>query len=578
MMKLNRNKYTISPFHGSSNGQFFWVASFIVFVFLFSCKNKPAPPPQQEIVETPQQMAARLPDLIQRIINQGLEKGKLDDSTKFLQPVSLQWYYDSTNYAPKWSKEFQWLPIADSLTATIENARLYGLFPEDYHLQIIHSIRQKISSDSINRKDAVLWSKADILFTDALMQLVNHVKLGHLQKDSITLRKDSVLSNQFFTDQVNKVFAGNTISSTLDSLEPGIKGYQDLRAGIKWFLDSANFRNYTFIPLPAYDIVKFKVALKQRLIEDSLIDPTDVNPDSMKVSTALKKFQKNKKLTIDGKAGPETINALNLTDNEKFIRIAMTLDKFKLLPDSMPKKYLWVNLPAYYLELRDNDTIKINSKIVVGKPLTRTPELNSSISDMITYPQWNIPASIIEKEILPGLKKDPGYLAEKGYSLLDSKNQEVDPYFVDWSKYKKTIPYKVVQGSGDDNALGILKFNFPNKYAVYLHDTNQRYLFANKNRSLSHGCVRVQDWQKLASYILNNDSIYVVSRGKNAFTKTDSVTVWLSNKEKHYIPVRDRIPLFIRYFTCEAKDGKIVFYDDVYSEDQRLKEKYFQSK
>src|SRR5258705_13343903 len=111
------------------------------------------------------------------------------------------------------------------------------------------------------------------------------------------------------------------------------------------------------------------------------------------------------------------------------------------------------------------------------------------------------------KVILPSLKKYHGYLAEKGYSLLDEKNEEVDPYFIDWSKYKTGIPYKVVQGSGDDNALGILKFNFPNKYSVYLHDTNQRYYFSRQFRSLSHGCVRVQEWQKLSQFILNNDSM-----------------------------------------------------------------------
>lgn len=293
---------------------------------------------------------------------------------------------------------------------------------------------------------------------------------------------------------------------------------------------------------------------------------------------ALKKYQKKKKLTVDGMVGTETISSLNATDKEKFFRIALSMDKYKMLPEKMPDRYLWVNLSGYYLQLWQSDTIALYSKVVVGKPLTRTPELNSAISDMITYPQWTIPTSIIVKEILPGLKKDPGYLAEKGYSLLNEKNEEVDPYFIDWSKYKTGIPYKVVQGSGDDNALGILKFNFPNKYSVYLHDTNQRYYFSRQFRSLSHGCVRVQEWQKLSQFILNNDSMYVVTKGKTNYTKTDSVTQWLSNKEKHYIPVRDRLPLFIRYFTCEGRNGKIYFYDDIYNEDHRLKEKYFSGK
>ena len=154
----------------------------------------------------------------------------------------------------------------------------------------------------------------------------------------------------------------------------------------------------------------------------------------------------------------------------------------------------------------------------------------------------------------------------------------MDPYFVDWSKYKTGIPYKIVQGSGDDNALGIMKFNFPNKYAVYLHDTNQRYLFSQSARALSHGCVRVQEWEKLSNYILKNDSVYLRLLGSHSFTKADSVVKWLKKKEKHHIPVRNKIPLYIRYFTCEGRDGKIIFYDDIYNEDRMLGERYFAKK
>ena len=194
---------------------------------------------------------------------------------------------------------------------------------------------------------------------------------------------------------------------------------------------------------------------------------------------------------------------------------------------------------------------------------------------MITYPQWTIPTSIIVKEILPAVKKDPGYLQRKGFSLVDKNGDEVDPYTVDWAKYSKGIPYKVVQGSGDDNALGILKFNFSNKYAVYLHDTNQRYLFGLVSRALSHGCVRVQEWDELANYIIRNDSLNATGRN---FTKGDSLHHWLQKKEKHSIPVRNRIPLFIRYFTCEGRDGGIFFYDDIYGDDKKMQSRYFADK
>jgi murein L,D-transpeptidase YcbB/YkuD len=193
---------------------------------------------------------------------------------------------------------------------------------------------------------------------------------------------------------------------------------------------------------------------------------------------------------------------------------------------------------------------------------------------MITYPQWTIPASIIKKEILPGLKRNAGYLSRRGYSLIDQNGNVIDPYGINWAKYKTGIPFKVIQGSGDDNALGIMKFNFNNPYSVYLHDTNQRYLFKNASRALSHGCVRVQDWEKLAFYIAKNDSLLAGPDDSLKYT-VDSIKNWLAQKERKRIVVKNRIPLFIRYFTCEGKDGKIIFYDDIYGEDKKLREQYF---
>jgi murein L,D-transpeptidase YcbB/YkuD len=193
---------------------------------------------------------------------------------------------------------------------------------------------------------------------------------------------------------------------------------------------------------------------------------------------------------------------------------------------------------------------------------------------MITYPQWTMPTSIIVKEVLPGVKKDSGYFTKKGYSLIDDDGNEVDPHTVNWSKYHKGIPYKVVQGSGDDNALGVLKFNFNNKYAVYLHDTNQRYLFAQTIRSLSHGCVRVQEWQKLAYEIIHNDE----TDSLKTSVKEDSLNSWLKQKVKRSLTIRNKLPVYIRYFTCEGGDNGITFYDDMYGEDKLIREKYFARK
>ena len=553
--------------------------SFLVLLFSIAACNGEKKPAAIEIVAKPEQMDVKSPDIIKGLLKEGkLYNGRIDDSLTLRQSLAVDSLYQPKEYNTFWSAEGKWIPITDSLVDFIANSKLYGLFPEDYHLQHLKSIRARMVADTFSRKDrldAALWARVDLLLTDALVQLISDLKLGRLPADSITLRKDSVLNYEFYKQQFEKVFKYASINSIVDSLEPVHAGYHELKAALKNFLDSADFKKYTLIIYPSYDTLSLKKTVQKRLFESGFIDFSEQVADSMQFASALKKYQLQMGLKADGKIGDETVHSLNDFDREKFIRIAITLDRYKLLPEQMPSKYLWVNLPAFYMRLIDHDTLKLFSKIVVGKPFTRTPVLTSSLTDMITYPQWTIPQSIITKEILPATKKDPGYISRKGYSLVDSKGEEVDPYFVDWSLYKKIIPFKVVQGSGDDNALGILKFNFNNKYAVYLHDTNQRYLFSRSTRALSHGCVRVQEWEKLAYYILNNDSLNARS---NNFTRIDSVRKWLSQKEKHVIIVRNKLPLFIRYFTCDTKDNKVVFYDDIYSEDKRLRDRYFHDK
>lgn len=213
------------------------------------------------------------------------------------------------------------------------------------------------------------------------------------------------------------------------------------------------------------------------------------------------------------------------------------------------------------------------SKVICGKPDTRTPLLTAKISDMITYPTWTVPNSIIVKQYLPKLKNNPNYISRIGLKLINNKGEIVDPTTVNWSKYSRGIPYKVMQGSGDNNSLGVIKFNFNNPYFVYLHDTNQRYLFKNSSRALSHGCVRVQDWDKLAHYIAMNDSTLNKSKQTLKYN-ADSINNWIAKKEHHRIDVKNQLALFIRYFTCEGKKGKIVFYDDIYGDDKTLIDKY----
>jgi L,D-transpeptidase YcbB len=557
----------------------------ILCLFVFaSCKTK-GKQKGDTIATTPEDLQQKTKDIIRSSMELAVNNnGRLEDSTILLSQVRVaKLLYEKNGYIPIWCGKEQWLSSGDSLYDFIDKAQLFGLFPEDFHAKELTSIREKFIIDSAaksDRKDATLWAEADMMLTDAFVRIIKDIKLGRLPQDSVTLRKDSVLSDEFYQQQFEAMQQSGSVTQLMQSLEPKQRGYRLLKKGIQKFLDSADYRQFTIVPSPGKDAlhpiaIGFKKALQKRLYEEGFIESDSISADSMQLAQAIKKFQQKKGIAVDGRAGEGTVRMMNMNDREKFFRIAISMDKYKMLPEKMPSKYIWVNLPSYQMQLVEGDSVKISSKIICGKPKTRTPLLTSNISELITYPQWVPPPSIIMKEILPALKKNPGYLARKGFSLLDSKGEEVDPYSVDWSKYSKGIPYRVVQGSGDDNALGILKFVFSNKYSVYLHDTNQRYLFGLTMRSLSHGCVRVQEWEKLAFYILRNDSI---SAGGGGYAKADSMRTWLQKKQKHSIAIKNKIPVFIRYITCEGKEGGIVFYDDIYENDKMLREKYFAGK
>lgn len=549
-------------------------------LFFVTCKDA-KDPPVTDIAVTPEQFEEKVSKNLKVFLEYADDHdGGIGDSTFLSFPGLIADVYKKNGYTLVWGAGEAWKPIADSMIGLLAGARYFGLFPEDYHYVLVDSINKRFASDKWREKetaDAALWSKVDLMLSDAFFRLVKDIKLGRLPKDSISAKKDSVLGDDFYVKQWQALQQSGSVSPLINALEPRHQGYWELKGGLRRFLDSSENRSYTFVPSPGKDTATrgaYKRALQRRLFEGGFLPSDSIPIDSIRMAAAVKKFQKQQGLTADGVAGETTLKWLNFTDRDRFVRIAITMDRYKRLPDSLPSRHLWVNLPAYSMRLFDHDTIKLASKIVCGKPVTRTPLLTSGISEIITYPLWTVPNSIIIKEILPAAKKDPGYFAEKGFSLIDKDGNEVDPYTVEWQKYSKGIPYKVVQGSGDDNALGVLKFNFNNKYSVYLHDTNQRYLFSRDNRSLSHGCVRVQEWEKLAYAILkydNPDSLKFQA-------KQDSLKAWLGRKEKHSIWVRNRLPLYIRYFTCEGKDGNIVFYDDMYGEDKLLRERYFAGK
>lgn len=550
-------------------------------IFFSACG--PGTPRDKHIIADPDKMDQNTAENIRVALDFSLQNnGKVDDSLLLVQPGIVSDFYKTRDYSPIWCSKEKWEPLADSLYDFIINARLSGLYPNDYFGQKLKLLKDKLDHDSLQRMDAALWTRADLMFTDGFMHIIRDLKQGRLKTDSLTLSKDSSLDNNFYTGNLKTLLANQQFTSLLNSLEPRHKGYWELKKGIPAFLDSMDNKTYTYIKYPykkgdSRDSTTFVRSLRQRLQEAGVMEISAAMPDTAQLKAALKKIQQQKGLTADGKISTALIRSLNTSDAERFKRIAITLDRYKQLPEKMPEKYIWVNLPGYYLRVMDHDTLALESKIICGKPDTRTPLLTSRITDMVTYPTWTVPTSIIVKSYLPKLKNNPNYISKIGLKLMNNKGESVDPSSISWSKYSRGIPFKVMQASGDNNALGIFKFNFNNPYAVYLHDTNQRYLFKNSVRALSHGCVRVQEWEKLAFYISKNDSINSPNR-ENLKYNTDSIRHWIARKVNRRIDVRNQVPLFIRYFSCEGKQGKIQFYDDIYGEDRLLREKYFANK
>lgn len=470
------------------------------------CHNNPKPP-EKDIVKIPEQLKGRVKNNLEELLNYASgNNGKINDSMELKAWPLIKNIYEKSDYQVNWSKEDQWQPIADSMFQLLSTVWSYGLFPSDYPVASLTAIRNKIAADADSRKDAALWARADVLLTEAYLSIAKDVKLGRLKRDSLALNNDSLFTDDYFINHFNKAVASGNIASSIQELEPQHPGYVAIKAGITNWLQ--------------------KDSLFYRFYDSAL---------------------------------------------QQFRHIAITLDRYKLLPDTMPSAYAWVNIPSFTLSIYNTDTLAFASKVIVGAPKTRTPELNSSITNFITYPQWTVPYSIIFKEMLPKIKKDVNYLAKENLMVVDKNDNVIDPQSINWSKMGKNhFPYLIRQREGDDNSLGAMKFNFRNKYNVYLHDTNARGLFSRSSRALSHGCVRVQKWDSLAYFLVRNDS---------ARYSQDTLKTWIQRQEKHTVSGFSRLPIFIRYYTVEGtKDSSLVFNKDIYKEDSVLAASYFAGK
>ncbi len=538
-------------------------------VFAFACgddydESKP------DIVNEPGQITEHVVNHIERMLERAdKESSRINDSTLLTHADLTEAFYKENDLKPVWANAGAWLPIADSLMAFIDSCRVYGLFPGDYHQKNLASIRLQ-TLDTLKAKDAVLWTTGDLLMTDAFLSMAKDIKQGRIPVDTTTGRRDSVVDGKIYVDVLKQFVQRKSIYELMHSLEPKHDGYVQLREALPSFIDSAEFKRSTYINYPMKDSAVLVEMVQRRMFELDYMQSPKEEMDTTALKKLIAGYQKKNKLQVTGKLNAETVNKLNMTDLERFKLVALTMDKYKQIPDTMPSTRVWVNIPSYWLKVFAEDTVTLESRVIVGTSKTPTPEIVSMIGNFVTYPQWTVPFSIIHKEMIPRIQKDINYLVKQNLMVVDKDDNVVDPKKIDWKKMsKKYFPYQIKQRQGDDNSLGVMKFNFRNKHSVYLHDTNARWLFQKTQRSLSHGCVRVQKWKELAEFLVRNDTLKI---------PVDSLNSWISRKEKRVVSGFERVPIFIRYFTCEGKEGKIRFYEDIYGNDRILRERYFANK
>ena len=287
-----------------------------------------------------------------------------------------------------------------------------------------------------------------------------------------------------------------------------------------------------------------------------------------KVAKAVARFQERHGIAADGSVGPTTLAALNVPVETRIRIIELNLERYRWLPSDFGKRYILVNIPDYRLHAYDGGKERLTMRVIVGDEYSHaTPVFADSMTHVVFRPQWDVPRRILVDSVIPNVRKNIHYLAQHSYEVVDIARNEViaDPSAINWSKLDMNkIPFRVRQKPGSSNELGTVKFMFPNQFSVYLHDTPADSLFEKQNRTLSHGCVRVEEAVKLAGYVLDK---------QEGWGNDEILEAIAADPTKDIAPtsvyLKHPVPVYLLYLTAFVRDGVLHFRDDPYSKDRR---------
>ena len=306
-------------------------------------------------------------------------------------------------------------------------------------------------------------------------------------------------------------------------------------------------------------------ALRARLKVEARAE-TDARVFDPELAAAVRAFQEAQGMTVDGVVGPRTREMLNAPVSVTAADIVVNMERWRWLPRDLGAHHVFVNIPEFKLRVMEKDKVTFETRVIVGQPKNRTPIFSDEIQYVDVNPYWNVPYSIATKEMLPHIQRNPGYIYDQGLQVLytgGGKDQLIDPMSVDWTRVNpRNMPFRFRQPPGGTNALGRVKFMFPNKHAVYLHDTSSRSLFSRSQRALSHGCVRVDDPVAFADALLTQEPGLDGERIKKL----------IAGGANGAQVMKTRVPVHLTYFTVWAgADGTLKRWNDLYGYDEDMK-------
>ncbi len=463
------------------------------------------------------------------------------------------------DYQPAWTDPEMVRQLYDQVLRSVE----HGLDPEDFHAR---QLAARLNPGA-RANDPVYRADTEILCADALARLGVTLHFGKL--DPAAFDPAWNFARKIETDDPVKLFddvlnKGNT-TAALEDMAPRTDFYRRLRQALVTYRSISAGGGWPIVAggevleegsrSPRVAVLRTRLKITGDLALSDPSDPTVFDDD---LEAAVKNFQEHHRIDPDGKVGPRTLEELNVPVGARIDQIRANLERMRWVFRDIPPDYLVVDIAGFHAYLFKNGKPIWSTRVQVGKPFHATPVFKDTMRYLDFNPTWTIPPGILRNETLPRVRKDTDYLSRNNMSVVTNSGKIVDPSTIDWAATAtKGFPYMIRQEPGPHNALGRVKFMFPNQYMVYLHDTPSKGLFARSERAFSHGCIRTQNPFDLAELLL-------ADQGWDR-ARVDQV---VASKKNTRVNLEDPITVMLLYWTAQADaEGTVFFRRDVYDRD-----------